>query len=62
MFLQWCGDVLPKVYIFVQRLPTRTVAASEAHHCANTNVVANWVGSVDSEEQADKISIDKTKM
>jgi hypothetical protein len=24
MFLQWCGDVLPKVYIFVQRLVSGT--------------------------------------
>jgi hypothetical protein len=24
MFLQWCGEVLPKVYIFVQRLVSGT--------------------------------------
>jgi hypothetical protein len=24
MFLQWCGDVLPKVHIFVQRLVSGT--------------------------------------
>jgi hypothetical protein len=24
MFLLWCGDVLPKVYIFVQRLVSGT--------------------------------------
>jgi hypothetical protein len=24
MFLQWCGDVLPKVYIFVQRFVSGT--------------------------------------
>ncbi|MFN7436120.1 MAG: hypothetical protein ACK5SJ_06730, partial [Bacteroidota bacterium] len=24
MFLQWCGDVLPKVYNFVQRLVSGT--------------------------------------
>jgi hypothetical protein len=28
-------------------------AASKAHHCANTNVVANWVGYVDNDYQAD---------
>jgi hypothetical protein len=24
MFLQWCGEVLPKVYIFVQRFVSGT--------------------------------------
>jgi hypothetical protein len=24
MFLQWCGDVLPKIYIFVQRFVSGT--------------------------------------
>jgi hypothetical protein len=38
MFAQWWGDVKVQSVIFVQRLPTRTVAASKAHHCANTNV------------------------
>jgi hypothetical protein len=36
-------------------------AALEAHHSRNTHVVANWVGPVDSDEQADKISVDKNK-
>ena len=27
---------------------------SKAHHCANTNVVANWVGSVDKDDLDDK--------
>jgi hypothetical protein len=34
----------------------------EGPYSYQQNVVANWVGSVDSEEQADKISVDKTKM
>jgi hypothetical protein len=44
MFAQWWGDVKVQSVIFVQRLPTRTVAASKAHHCANTNVVGNKAG------------------
>ena len=41
MFAQWWGDVKVQSVIFVQRLPTRTVAASKAHHCANTNVMGH---------------------
>jgi len=40
MFLQWCRDELVYSSIFVQRF--RFVgqdAASERHHCRNTNVV-----------------------
>lgn len=40
MFLQWCRDDLVLSFIFVQRY--RFVgqdAASERHHCRNTNVV-----------------------
>jgi len=42
MFLQWCRDELFLSFIFVQRY--RFVgqdAASERHHCRNTNVVGN---------------------
>jgi len=42
MFLQWCRDRLVLSFIFVPRF--RFVgqdAASERHHCRNTNVVAN---------------------
>ena len=45
MFAQWWGDVKVQSVIFVQRLPTRTVAASKAHHCANTNVVGNPIST-----------------
>lgn len=38
-------------------------AASEGHHCRNTNVVANWVGSVGGLAKPTKISVDtKRKM
>jgi len=46
MFAQWWRDVLVQSVIFVQRLPTRTVAASKAHHCANTNVVWHFIMTI----------------
>jgi len=44
-------------------LPARTVAASKSHHCANTNVVGNSLGSVDKFDLMKKIEIkyDKKK-
>jgi len=55
MFLQWCGEVqaisfyLRSTFGFVGK-----DAASEAHQFRNTNVVANWVGSVDNEKLTSK--------
>jgi len=46
MFLQWCRDELVLSFIFVQRY--RFVgqdAASERHHCRNTNVASHRVGT-----------------
>jgi hypothetical protein len=39
MFAQWWRDVKVLSTFIQQRFPTRTVAASKSHHCANTNVV-----------------------
>lgn len=39
MFAQWWRDVTVLSTFILQRFPTRTVAASKSHHCANTNVV-----------------------
>ena len=51
MFALWPGDQL-NFSIFIK--PTFGFggqhAASEAGHIANTNVVGNWAGSVDSDE------------
>lgn len=38
MFAQWWRDVKVLSTFILQRFPTRTVAASKSHHCANTNV------------------------
>jgi hypothetical protein len=47
MFLQWCRDELVLSFIFVQRY--RFVgqdAASERHHCRNTNVGGKHLNKV----------------
>jgi hypothetical protein len=54
MFAQWWGDVKVQSVIFVQRLPTRTVAASKAHHCANTNVVAHGLSTTETNDKSTK--------
>ena len=43
MFLQWCRDELHLSFIFVQRFCfVGQDAASERHHCRNTNVGSNF--------------------
>lgn len=43
MFLQWCRDELVLSFIFVQRFSfVGQAAASERHHCRNTNVTTNF--------------------
>jgi hypothetical protein len=44
MFAQWWRDAKVLSTFILQRFPTRTVAASKSHHCANTNVVGKAVG------------------
>jgi hypothetical protein len=46
MFAQWWRDVKVLSTFILQRLPTRDSGGLTSHHCANTNVVANWAGSV----------------
>jgi hypothetical protein len=57
MFLQWCRDELVLSFIFVQRF--RFVgqdAASQWHHCRNTNVVGQALKSLaDSDDQDDNV-------
>jgi hypothetical protein len=45
MFAQWWRDVKVLSTFILQRFPTRTVAASKSHHCANTNVGSNTPGT-----------------
>jgi hypothetical protein len=46
MFAQWWRDVKVLSTFILQHLPTRTVAASKSHHCANTNVIGNGIATV----------------
>jgi hypothetical protein len=43
MFAQWWRDAKVLSTFILQRFPTRTVAASRSHHCANTNVGSNFI-------------------
>jgi hypothetical protein len=42
MFAQWWRDIKVLSTYILQRFPTRIVAASKSHHCANTNVAGNF--------------------
>jgi hypothetical protein len=60
MFAQWWRDVKLLSTFILQRLPTRTVAASEAHHCANTNVGGHTSGRPKNERKISKITFPNT--
>ena len=59
MFAQWWRDVKVLSTFILQRFPTRTVAASISHHCANTNVSGQAVTTLTTTVKNEKIILDR---